>query len=400
MTASPPQATPAPPLVLPLLSAANFVIGMGAFVVIGILNPMAADLRLSPSQAGYLMVVYALSYAVLSPVLVSLTGGIGRRRVLAGAMALFALAAAISALAPGPGTLFAARVLAAMGAGLTTPVAAAVAAGLSPPGRQGTALANVFLGFSLSQVLGVPLGSYVAYAHGWRLAFAIVALLALPVAALIWFRVPAGLQFRPASLATLGRVLRNRPFLLALSFTSLFLSGSYTVFTYIAPLLDQRMGYGRDGITLALALAGLGAVVGSWFGGRLADRIGPTRTLALVALTQLALQPIFSVLPLPGPMVPALMVVWTLFGWGFMAPQQLRLIGFASEDAGVVLALNAAAIYVGAAIGSAAGSAVLARLGIDALGWAGAGFVALALAALILSERHRPGQRSRAAPAR
>jgi len=369
--------------VVPILSVANFVIGLGAFVIIGILNPMAEAFDLTPSQAGNMMVVYAAVYAVASPLLVSATGQIGRRRVLAIAMALFALAALISALAPNAPVLFAARILAAASAGMVTPVAAAVAAGLSPPGKQGAALSMVFLGFSLSQVIGVPLGSFLAYTFGWRVAFWLVVALALPCAALIWVRVPAGLHFAPVGLRDLGRVLGNLPLMLAVAFTSVFLAGSYVIFTYIAPLLEATMGFGRDGITATLTLSGLGAVAGSLMGGAMTDRIGAQRTLALLCLAQMAITPVFSALPLPVWGVMVLAALWSLFGWSFMPAQQVRLIARSPENANVLLALNAGAVYLGAAGGSALGGAVIAASGLWALG-IGAALCALAALGLLL----------------
>lgn len=380
--------------VVPILSVANFVIGLGAFVIIGILNPMAEAFDLTPSQAGNMMVVYAAVYAVASPLLVSATGQIGRRRVLAIAMALFALAALISALAPNAPVLFAARILAAASAGMVTPVAAAVAAGLSPPGKQGAALSMVFLGFSLSQVIGVPLGSFLAYTFGWRVAFWLVVALALPCAALIWVRVPAGLRFAPVGLRDLGRVLGNLPLMLAVAFTSVFLAGSYVIFTYIAPLLEATMGFGRDGITATLTLSGLGAVAGSLMGGAMTDRIGAQRTLALLCLAQMAITPVFSALPLPVWGVMVLAALWSLFGWSFMPAQQVRLIARSPENANVLLALNAGAVYLGAAGGSALGGAVIAASGLWALG-IGAALCALAALGLLLVSG---GLRAPAAP--
>lgn len=373
--------------VVPILSVANFVIGLGAFVTIGILNPLADAFGLTTADAGLLMVVYSISYAVLSPLLVSLTGHIGRRRVLAAAMALFALAALMSALAPNTTVLFAGRVVAAIGAGMATPVAAAVAAGLSPPDRQGTALARVFLGLSLSQVAGVPLGSYLAYTFGWRTAFWLVFALAVPCVWLIWTRVPAGLKFAPVALADLCRVLRDAKLLLAVSFTSIFLGATYIIFTFIAPLLTETMGFGRDGITILLGLSGIGGVLGALLGGRLADRIGAFRTLAILSTGQVLVMPGFSALPMPVSALAGLVVLWSMFGWSFMAAQQLRLISLSPKDASVLLALNAGAIYVGAAIGSAIGGAVLSAFGLNALGIAGGIGAAASLGVLLLSHR-------------
>ena len=250
-----------PALAITILSAANFVIGMGAFMVIGMLNPVAEDFALSPARAGWMMTIYALAYAVLSPVLVALTGRVGRRRVLAFGLALFAAANAVASLAGSEAGLLAARGLAAAGAGLVTPVTAAVAANLAVPERRARALASVFFGLTLAQVLGVPVGSWIAYTFGWRWAFAIVALLAFPITALIWIRIPAGMSVPPVTLGDLGRTLLNLRHLLTVSFTTVFLGSIYVVYTYLAPLLTAQMGFGRDGIALVLLIFGIGAVV-------------------------------------------------------------------------------------------------------------------------------------------
>ena len=378
------------PLLIPLLSASNFVIGMGAFVVIGLINPIADDLSMTTAQAGWILTSYALAYSVLSPILVAATGAIGRRRVLTIGLAIFAVAALISALAPDETMLFAARVLASAGAGMFTPVAAAVGAGLSSPERRARALAAVFFGLTLAQVIGVPAGSFIAYTFGWRMAFLVVALLALPCIWAIWVRVPAGLSFQPVSLKDLRATLRNGPIMIAVLFTATFLSAIYIVFTYLAPLLTETMGFGRNGITAALVVSGLGAVVGNIYGGILADRIGAFRTLLSLSVLQVLTLPLFSTLPWSHAALIALIFCWSTFGWSFMAAQQARLLTLAPESASVVLSLNAAAIYVGAAIGAAIGGVVLSTFSLSALGVAGGICAILGVAHIVISKRISP----------
>lgn len=370
-----------------LLSAGNFVIGMGAFVVIGMIAPVSDDLGVSTAQAGFLITVYALGYAVLSPLLVSWTGALGRRRVLAIGMGLFGLGALLSAIAPGIETLYAARVIMAAGAGMFTPVSAAVAAGLSSPQERGRVLAAVIFGLTLAQVAGVPVGAWVAYTFGWRFAFWLVLALALIALWLVWTRVPKGLTFQPVALRDLGRVLRNGLVMGAVLFTATFLGAIYIPFTYFQPLLSETMGFGRDGISLALFVFGLGSVAGNILGGVMADRIGSIRTLAILCLAQTVIMPVFSALPLPVWQLYALVFIWPVFGFSFMAAQQLRLLYLAPQSASVVLALNAAAIYLGAAVGSTAGAVVVSSAGLHMLGVIG-GVAALAtLGHLLLSHR-------------
>ena len=165
------------PLLIPLMSMGNFVIGVAGFSIIGILEPLGADMNRSAASAGQLMTVYALAYAVLSPLMVALSGQIGRRRVLAASMVLVTAAAVISALASTFAMLNMGRIIAAAGAGIFTPVAAAVAATLYPAEQRAKVLASVFFGLTLSQVLGVPVGSWIAYAFGWRWTFWLVVLM-------------------------------------------------------------------------------------------------------------------------------------------------------------------------------------------------------------------------------
>ncbi|UWR21466.1 MFS transporter [Sulfitobacter sp. S190] len=373
-----------------VLSACNFVIGIGAFVIVGILQPLGADLERSPAQAGQLMTVYAVGYAILSPILVSVTGQIGRRRILAISFGIFTLAAVLSALAPNYLTLSVARVVAAAGAGIFTPIAAAVAATLSPEAQRARVLAAVFFGLTLAQVVGVPAGSWIAYTFGWRWALWLVAGLGVPCIWLIWTRVPAGLRFQPVSMADLGDVLCQGRMMLAIMFTGTFLGAIYVLYTYISPLLSQTMGYGGNGITLILIVFGLGAVGGNIMGGFLADKLGWHKTLTVLCVAQMLIMPMFSLLPVATGMVVLLAFLWSLCGWSFMAGQQLRLINLAGPRAPVVLALNAAAIYIGAALGSGLGGLIIARFGIEATGLA-AGLVSLgALIHLTLSARLSP----------
>lgn len=389
------RAASAPGLLIATLSVSNFVIGMGAFMIIGLLEPLAADLEISTARAGTVLTTYAVAYALLSPVLVSVTGGIGRRRVLAAGLALFGLGCLLPVLVPTEAVLHASRILAAAGAGIFTPVAAAVAAGLSAPERRAKALAAVFFGMTMSQILGLPLGSFIAYTYGWRVAFAVVLVVLVPCLWLIWTIVPRGLSFQPVTLRDLGRVMRNGRLMLAVGFTTSFLMAGYVVNTFLAPLLSQNLGWGRDGITLALLVCGIGAVLGNIMGGALSDRVGPARTLTFLCLAQLVVLPGFSALPLAqgeaglmaGTLAMGLLILWSVFGWSFMAAQQARLIGMAPAAAPVMLALNAAGIYVGAALGSAMGGLVLAGFGLGPLGLVAGGLMLLALGHLRLSVR-------------
>lgn len=366
-----------------LLSLANFAVGMGAFVVIGILSPVAADLGISQSQAGSLLTVYAIVYALSSPLLVAITGRLDRTWALVGGMAAFSAGALVAALAGGLYGVLAARCLMALGAGIVTPVAASVGVALAGAEGRGRALAVVFGGLTLAQALGVPLGAWLGYIYGWRLAFAVVvALGALSIGA-IAMRMPRGIQVPVATLSSLAGVLTSLRQSVAVSFTALFIGALYVFYTFLAPFLESRYQLGRDGVTGVLAVFGAGAVVGNSVGGVFTDRIGPQRTLLLLCTAQLVLLPAMTWLSMPTAVFVVLVAIWSICSWSFMVPQQARLAALAPERVPVLFALNAAAIYVGGSIGSALGGAALRASGFGLLGPAGAGLALLALGSLL-----------------
>jgi predicted MFS family arabinose efflux permease len=372
---------------LTLLALANFTIGFGAFVVVGILPPLAVDFGLDEPTAGWALTTYALVYAVGSPLGVALTGALDRRTVLAGGLALFAAGAMLAAAAPSYGAVLGARATMALGGGLVTPVAATVAIGLAAPEERGRALALVFGGLTLAQAVGVPAGAWAGYAFGWRATFGLAALLSLPIAALVAARLPRGLSVPATSLSSLTRTLRRPDLGLAVGFTVLFMGGVWTVYIYLAALLEMRLGLGRDGVSAMLLVFGAGAVLGNALGGLMTDRIGPGRTLAVLCCAQAVLMPVLTLTGM-GPLgTGAVILAWSMAGWSFMVPQQARLAALDPELAPVLFALNASAIYIGAAAGGIAGGAALGAQGPGLLGPAAAILALAALASLPLATR-------------
>lgn len=369
-------------LLFGLLAAANFAVGLGAFVVIGILTPLAQGLGIDRAAAGALMTTYAVVYAVSSPVLVALTGRVERRVLLVASLLLFAAGALAAVFAPSLGVLHGARVLMALGGGLLTPVAASTAVAMVPASERGRALATVFGGLTLAQALGVPVGSWLGYALGWRAAFAVVAGVTLAVALALRLRMPTGIAVPVVDLRALGRTLARPRLVLAVSFTGLFIGGLYVVYTYLGTLLEERHGLGRDGVAAMLLVFGFGAVVGNALGGRLTDRIGPVPTLLALCGLQVLLLPLLTAVALPLALTVGLVGAWSSAGWSFMVPQQARLAALEPPLVPVLFALNASAIYVGAALGSALGGHLLLGGSVAPLGFGGAALMLLAAASV------------------
>lgn len=381
-----------------ILALGNVVVGTGAFVLPALLAPLAADLGIPLSAAGWLMSGYALAYAVGSPLLTAMTGRWPRRRVLLSGLALLALGNLAVGLAPDVTAAHLGRIVAALGGALFTPIAASVAVATAPPERRARDLALVFAGMTVAQVAGIPLGSLLSDALGWRAVFLVVAAAALVAFAVIRLSVPGTLTTPAATLPQLGRMLRDPGAMLALAVCLLFFAGQFTVITFLGPVITKASGLTGGGLALLLWVFGLAGVAANLLGGALADRIGPERTivgLILASSVALVLLPALDGSPWLAALV---LAAWGLTGYAFMTPQQSRLVTLMPWAQGLALSLNASALYAGSAIGGAAGGAVVASAGLGALGVAGALILLLALLALRLSTGRRPSPPEAAGP--
>lgn len=376
-----------------VLAASNFAQGLGAFAVIGALASLIQELQLPVHQAGLVVSLYAVVYAIASPLLVAWTGRVERRAVLAGGLVLIAAGAAVGVLAQGFAVVLAGRALMAIGGGLVTPVAGAIGVATSTPATRGRVLATVFAGLTIAQALGLPLGAWLVGVSGYRAVFVLIAVASLLVAALVWRRVPRRLATSSASLQALGAVLAEPRLLLALSFIVFFIGGNFVFLTYLTTFLENRYQLQGPALAGVLLLYGAGAVAGNAMGGRLVDRLGPTLTLVMLCVVQVIALPLLSALRLPLPAMLALLVTWSVFAWSVHATQQSRLVSLDAPRAPVLLALHSSGIYIGASAGSAIAGKVLELADERWLGPVGALMIAGAAITLALTawlSRRRP----------
>ena len=371
------------PQLIWLFSAVNLVIGTGAFVLGGILAPLAADLRVGVPAAGQAMTAYALSTALLAPLVLLATGRWPRKSALLLALALFAAGNLLCALANSLAALLVGRALMGLGA-VFTPIAAGIAVAQSPPAQRGKALALVFLGISLSYVVGVPLGAWLGLQYGWHVPIWLVLGLSVAALAAVALWVPRTIDAPGAGLAGLGALLARRDVLSVLLLTLLYFIAIFAVFSYSGPVLQALVPMSGERLSITLALFGCSGVAGTLLGGAANDRFGPRRTLALL-LTVLGTT--MALLPLTAGSWALLMLallVWGTAGFGLMAPQQSRLAALAPAQAPVLLSLNASMLYLGTAGGAIVGGAFASSHGFAQLGWAGVPFVAAGLVLLWL----------------
>lgn len=377
------------PLRLTLLAGGAFAVGTSAYVVAGLLPEISAELGVSVSAAGQLTTAFALAYALGAPVLATLLGRRERRGLLVAALLLAAVGNLLSALAPNYGLLMVGRVLTALGAAAFTPAATHAATLLSPPERRGRAVSAVFTGITLSLVVGVPAGTLIGSAVGFRGVFAVVAALCLAGAVGVRTLLPTVEAPAPVGLRERLAVAADRRVLTILGITVLGLMAVLTVYTYIAPLLAESVGVTGPLLGVLLVVYGVGALIGNDLGGRLTDRFGSRRPL-LMTLPVITLA--LVTLPLTITTVVGAGIAMFVLGGGFVvnAPVQSRLIELAPANSALVLSLNASAIYLGIGLAGLVGGGVVALYGVLALPLVGAVLSLGSLGLLLLALRQEP----------
>ena len=267
------------------LAIGGFGIGMTEFVMMGILPDIANGLQITIPQAGYLITAYALGVVVGAPTLVSLMAGRPPRTVLVWFMLMFAVFNAMSAFAPNFETMMVSRFLAGLPHGAFFGVGAVVASRLADPGRTAAAVATMFTGLTLANVVGVPLGTWIGHVVDWRLVFLIVAAIGIVTVLSLRQWVPRIEPGPRTSLMQDLRIFRRLDLWLAMGIVSIGTGGFFAWFSYIAPMLTEVSGFSSTSIPLIMTVVGIGMTVGVQFGGRLADRVHPLPALLILLMS-------------------------------------------------------------------------------------------------------------------
>ncbi|MBX3569015.1 MAG: MFS transporter [Rhizobiaceae bacterium] len=374
------------PLPIFALAVASFCIGTTEFVIMGLLPEMAADLGVSIPAAGLLVTGYALGVVFGAPVIALATANLPRKQVLIALASLFVVGNLLCAVAPNYWLLMVARVVTAFGHGAFFGIGSVVAASLVPRNQQASAVALMFAGLTLSNILGVPAGTALGEAFGWRSTFWAVVLIGLVSVASIAWLVPRNVA-PPSGKGIAGeiRVLGSLQVWLAMLTSALSSCALFAVFTYIKPILTGVSGLSTPDVTWVLLLFGAGMTVGNILGGRLADRrlmptvIGTFSALVVmfVIFAEIGTQPVATV---------ALVFVWGALTFLAIPALQLRVMQTAEGAPNLASTLNQSAFNMGNAAGAwLGGAAISAGLSYAALPYVGAGTVLIALAVALAS---------------
>ncbi|MFE0757387.1 MFS transporter [Inquilinus sp. NPDC058860] len=373
------------PLPLFALAVAAFGIGTTEFVIMGLLPDVARDLGVSIPAAGMLVSGYALSVTIGAPIVALMTARLPRKTTLLGLMGVFILGNLMCALAPDYWSLMAARVLTALCHGAFFGIGAVVAAGLVPRHQRSRAIALMFSGLTLANVLGVPFGTALGHVAGWRATFGAIVPIGIAAALAIAFILPRDREAPAGNLLSEFSVLRKPQVLLAMALSILSSVSLFTVFTYITPILETVSGLTPQGVTTALLLFGVGITVGNLFGGRLADwRLMPAVMMSFTALA-VACAGFGLAAPMMVPAVTA-MVLWGVVQFSLGAPLQTRVVDQAHEAPNLASTLNQGAFNLGNAAGAwLGGAAITAGMPYGQLPYLGAAVAVIGLAVAVLS---------------
>ncbi len=385
------------PAALPLLgllalSTAAFTDVMTDLLPAGLLPQMSSALHVSEERIGLLVTAFAIASSLAAIPLTAILRGLPRRLVLISVLTGFAVFDTVTALSSSYLLTFVARLLAGVMGGTLWSMLAGYAARMVPADRRGRAISIVLAGITVALCLGIPAGTALATAFGWRASFVLLAALALLLVAWVSWKVP-GFPGEPApGRASLRRVAALPGILAILVVTLLLLTGHQAMYTYIAPFAG-RSGFGHT--SAVLFVFGIATVAGIWITGILADRHLRSALVAAMALVATAMLALGLGARIPAVLLIAVALWGTAFG-GAPTLLQIALVDAAGPvNADVATSMQTTVYNVGIAAGSLAGGLILDSAGAAALPWAASILITAALATIATARRHAfPASRS------
>lgn len=373
------------PLAIWILSLGAFAIGMTEFVIMGLLPNIARDLNVSVSDAGQLITGYALSVAIGGPIIVLATYKLPRKNLLILLMAIFIIGNGIGSFAPNYGSLMISRVIAALAHGSFFGIGSLFAANMVAPHKRASAMALMFMGLTLSNIIGVPFGTFIGQLLGWKMTFVVISVLGLFTLIGIIKYVPNQEETQPISIKKELNVLKDLKLWLTLGVTLFGFSSVFAYFTYISQILINVSNIEERWISFVLIIFGVGVTLGNIIGGRLADW-NLNKALQIIFV----IFPIYIFLMYYIQNYSVLMVVGIfVFGLiGFsMSPSLQFKSTIVSQDAPMLAStLNQSAFNIGNALGAAIGGVVVSQLGTENLALVAPFLTIIGLIFLILEQ--------------
>lgn len=344
----------------PLLALAigAFAIGTTEFSPMGFLPQIAENLAVSIPNAGMLITAYAVGVMIGAPLITLWFGRFPQRKALIILMAIFTLGNFLAAIAPNYWGLMVARVITSLNHGAFFGIGSIVAISLVPKDKQASAVAMMFMGLTLANIGGVPLATWIGQNIGWRMAFVLIAMLGVATMLSLWKVLPEGKMSQKLNVSAELKVLTRLPVILALLTTVMSAGAMFTLYTYIAPTLQNITQATPSTITLMLVLIGVGFSIGNHFGGKFAD-LSLNKTLIFFLILLMLMMLLFPVFAETTMGAGIALVVWGIAAFAVVPPLQMRVMSVAHDAPGLASSVNIGAFNLGNALGAAAGSTVL-----------------------------------------
>jgi predicted MFS family arabinose efflux permease len=362
----------------------TFVLGTSEFVIVGLLTDVSSSLNIAISTAGALVSVFALSFAVGTPILTAIFSQFSKYSLMLALIAVFIAGNIITALSESYGLLLASRMITALVTGVLIALAMSVASETVPADKRGTVISIIFMGFTIASVIGVPLGTYIGQWGGWHMAFWFTALLGIVSLIASAVTIPRGLKGTQTSLKKQIGLITNPRIVIAFFIPALSIGATYTVYTYLTPLLQEVLFVPDRYISLVFLLYGVVSVFSTLIGGKIATRngIGKLRYVFLIQAVILA-----SLYVSSNSIVEGLISISfiALIVYTMNSTMQLYFIDLADKHfpsaRDLASSLTPVSVNVGIAFGSALGGFVTTNKELIDVSWFG-GIVAIAASLL------------------
>ena len=368
-----------------LLGLVSFVVGMVELIIGGLLDLVANDLEISLAQAGFLITIFSLTFAIVAPILLTMTQKVERKLLTMISLSVFLLGNMVIVFSPYYSTLIFGRIITAASGSLLIALCLTLVPNIVAEQYRARAIGIVFMGISASLVLGVPVGLMLGNSFSWKAPFLLVSLLTLVSMIGVHFFLEKMAPNPPIPISQQVRTLKSRKIFFAQLISYLHLTGHLTFYAYLTPFLKMEMGLNGTWVSIVYLIFGIAAVIGGGLGGILADRFGAKTTIfSILVIFALSL----FVIPFTTGMLPLfllLMVVWSMISWCISPAVQSYLIELSPETAGIQQTLNNSAAHFGIASGSFIGGIVLEQSSVVMNPTVGGFIVILALGAALLS---------------
>lgn len=352
-----------------------FIVGMVEMMVAGIMNLMSADLGVSEAVIGQLVTLYALTFAICGPILVKLTNRFAVRPVLLWTLVIFIVGNAMIAMAPNFTVLVVGRILSSAAASLIIVKVLALTAMLTAPKNRGKMIGVVYTGFSGANVFGVPIGTMIGDAIGWRFTFLFIIIVSVIAGVLMMLYLPTTSELNQVqrkwgissdNQPNASKILRPAEVIKYLAITFLILVANSVTFVYINPLIlnsGHQMGF----VSLALLVNGIAGVIGTSLGGVLADKLTSKHWLMIAFSIFIIMMLVINLILHTFGILLVGLFIWNIVQWSTNPAIQSGIIDHVEGDTSQVMSWNMSSLNAGIGFGGIIGGLVVSNISIQAV---------------------------------